>query len=108
MSCVRHQEVIRVSHKGVTRCGHFSFARTETHAASAPDRFDFQEFSHGDLVEAVTEQVSAESIPRVIYPDDSTVFGQELRFLQEYFSLLLDPRFVETIPCYERGLERTS
>jgi starch phosphorylase len=54
-------------------------------SASAPDRFDFQEFSHGDFVGAVTEQVSAESITRVLYPDDSTVYGQELRFLQEYF-----------------------
>src|SRR5262249_33458891 len=54
-------------------------------SASAPDSFNFQEFSHGDFVTAVTEQVSAESITRVLYPDDSTIYGQELRFLQEYF-----------------------
>jgi starch phosphorylase len=54
-------------------------------AASATDSFDFQEFSHGDFVGAVTEKLAAESITRVLYPDDSTTMGQELRFLQEYF-----------------------
>ena len=54
-------------------------------AAGAADRFDFQEFSHGDFVGAVTETLAAESITRVLYPDDSTAMGQELRFLQEYF-----------------------
>ncbi len=54
-------------------------------AASAPDLFDFQEFQHGDFVGAVHEILAAESITRVLYPDDSTVIGQQLRFLQEYF-----------------------
>jgi glycogen phosphorylase len=54
-------------------------------AASAPDSFDFREFSHGDFVGAVTESLAAESISRVLYPDDSTERGQALRFLQEYF-----------------------
>ena len=54
-------------------------------AAGATDSFDFQEFSHGDFVGAMTEKLAAESITRVLYPDDSTTMGQELRFLQEYF-----------------------
>ncbi len=54
-------------------------------AAGAPDFFDLQEFEHGDFVGAVTETLAAESITRVLYPDDSTVVGQQLRFLQEYF-----------------------
>ncbi len=54
-------------------------------AAGAPDFFDFQEFGHGDFVGAVTETLMAESMTRVLYPDDSTVVGQQLRFLQEYF-----------------------
>lgn len=58
-------------------------------AAGASDSFDFQEFSHGDFVGAVTEKLAAESITRVLYPDDSTTMGQELRFLQEYFLGLL-------------------
>jgi len=54
-------------------------------AAAAPDFFDFQAFSHGEFVSAVAETLAAESLTRVLYPDDSTARGQALRFVQEYF-----------------------
>ena len=54
-------------------------------AAAAPDYFNFQEFSGGDFVGALAETLSAESLTRVLYPDDSTSMGQGLRFVQEYF-----------------------
>jgi starch phosphorylase len=54
-------------------------------AARAPDYFDFQAFSHGQFVGAVAEALEAESLTRVLYPDDSTQLGQGLRFVQEYF-----------------------
>jgi starch phosphorylase len=54
-------------------------------AAAAPDAFDFEEFSEGDLVGALAGTLSAESLTRVLYPDDSTSVGQGLRFVQEYF-----------------------
>jgi starch phosphorylase len=54
-------------------------------AAAAPDFFNFEEFSHGDFVEAFTQTLSAETLTRVLYPDDSGVRGQTLRLLQEYF-----------------------
>jgi starch phosphorylase len=54
-------------------------------AAAASDYFDFQEFSRGDFVGALAETLSAESLTRVLYPDDSTSAGQGLRFVQEYF-----------------------
>jgi starch phosphorylase len=54
-------------------------------AAAAPDYFDFQRFSSGDFVSALAETLSAESLTRVLYPDDSTTMGQGLRFVQEYF-----------------------
>ena len=54
-------------------------------AAAAPDSFDFQEFSQGDFVGALAETLEAESLTRVLYPDDSTTSGQGLRFVQEYF-----------------------
>jgi starch phosphorylase len=54
-------------------------------AATTPDSFDFQVFSHGEFVSAVAETLTAESLTRVLYPDDSTSFGQGLRFIQEYF-----------------------
>jgi starch phosphorylase len=54
-------------------------------AARAADYFDFQTFSHGDFVGAVAETLTAESLTRVLYPDDSTSQGQKLRFVQEFF-----------------------
>jgi glycogen phosphorylase len=54
-------------------------------AAAAPDYFDFQEFSSGDFVGALAGTLTAESLTRVLYPDDSTNMGQGLRFGQEYF-----------------------
>jgi len=54
-------------------------------AAAAPDYFDFEKFGTGDFVGAFGETLQAESLTRVLYPDDSTAKGQGLRFLQEYF-----------------------
>ena len=54
-------------------------------AAAAPDYFDFQDFGRGDFVGALGQTLEAESLTRVLYPDDSTTEGQGLRFLQEYF-----------------------
>ena len=54
-------------------------------AAAASNYFDFQEFSSGDFAGALAETLAAESLTRVLYPDDSTSKGQGLRFVQEYF-----------------------
>jgi starch phosphorylase len=54
-------------------------------AAAAPDVFDFQAFSAGEFVSALAERLTAESLTRVLYPDDTTSMGQGLRFVQEYF-----------------------
>jgi starch phosphorylase len=53
--------------------------------AASPDYFDFREFSTGDFVGALVDRMAAETVTRVLYPDDSTVEGHALRFLQEYF-----------------------
>jgi starch phosphorylase len=54
-------------------------------AAATPDYFDFQEFGTGDFIGALGQTLEAETLTRVLYPDDSTTMGQGLRFLQEYF-----------------------
>src|SRR6185437_14808967 len=54
-------------------------------AASTPHFFNFQEFSTGDFVGALAETLTAETLTRVLYPDDSTAQGKGLRFLQQYF-----------------------
>jgi glycogen phosphorylase len=54
-------------------------------SAVAPQSFNLAEFSTGDFAGAVIEGVAAESVTRVLYPDDSTEAGRSLRFLQQYF-----------------------
>jgi starch phosphorylase len=53
--------------------------------AGTPHDFDFGEFSSGDFVGAVHDQIAAETLTRVLYPDDSIDRGRALRFAQEYF-----------------------
>jgi glycogen phosphorylase len=54
-------------------------------AASAPVYFDLRAFSQGEFVNALAGTLAAKSLTRVLYPDDSTTRGQQLRFVQEYF-----------------------
>jgi starch phosphorylase len=54
-------------------------------SAETPDFFDFRQFSGGDFVGALAENLTAETLTRVLYPDDSTSEGKGLRFLQQYF-----------------------
>jgi starch phosphorylase len=54
-------------------------------AVKASNNFDFAQFSSGDFVGALAETLTAETITRVLYPDDHTTEGRGLRFLQEYF-----------------------
>jgi starch phosphorylase len=54
-------------------------------AAATADTFDFKKFSSGDFVGALAEMLSAETLTRVLYPDDSTSMGRGLRFVQEFF-----------------------
>jgi glycogen phosphorylase len=70
-------------------------------AAAAPDAFDFQVFSHGQFVGAVAERLAAESLTRVLYPDDSTSLGQALRFIQEYF--LVACSLADLVRRFRRG-----
>jgi starch phosphorylase len=54
-------------------------------AAASPDFFNFAEFDTGDFVGAIIDHVLAETVTRVLYPNDSNTAGQVLRFVQEYF-----------------------
>jgi len=54
-------------------------------SASSPDYFNFGEFSSGDFFGAVSDKLVADTLTRVLYPDDSTAGGRSLRFVQEYF-----------------------
>ena len=47
--------------------------------------FHIDAFNAGDYTAAVREQVAAKNLSRVLYPDDSTPQGKELRLKQQYF-----------------------
>ena len=47
--------------------------------------FHIDAFNAGDYVAAVYDQVEAKNLSRVLYPDDSTPQGKELRLKQQYF-----------------------
>jgi len=47
--------------------------------------FDFKSFNTGDYFGAVKAKQKAESISSVLYPNDTTIEGKELRLKQEYF-----------------------
>jgi glycogen phosphorylase len=47
--------------------------------------FHIDAFNAGDYSGAVREQVEAKNLSRVLYPDDSTPQGKELRLKQQYF-----------------------
>jgi starch phosphorylase len=70
-------------------------------AAATPDYFDFQQFSRGDFVGALAETLMAETLTRVLYPDDSTSQGQGLRFIQEYF--LVACSLADIVRRYQRS-----
>ena len=53
--------------------------------AHAGNLFDLTDFNRGDYASAVRAQNSDENISRVLYPNDSTESGRELRLKQEYF-----------------------
>ena len=53
--------------------------------SKAPEEFDFDAFNRGGYEEAVRQKNMAETISKVLYPNDHTDAGKELRLLQQYF-----------------------
>jgi glycogen phosphorylase len=54
-------------------------------SAKAEREFDLEPFNRGDHIAAAVPSVTAETISRVLYPDDTTEQGKLLRLKQEYF-----------------------
>lgn len=53
--------------------------------AEAPESFDFQAFNVGDYMGAVQQKMVAETISKVLYPNDNQMQGRKLRLAQQYF-----------------------
>ena len=54
-------------------------------AAHAGELFNLEDFNRGQHIAAVESRASIKNLSRVLYPDDSTWNGRELRLRQEYF-----------------------
>ncbi|WP_272690131.1 glycogen/starch/alpha-glucan family phosphorylase [Providencia sp. PROV152] len=54
-------------------------------SAKASDEFDLQIFNDGEYYSAVKKKNDSENVSRVLYPNDSTYSGKELRLKQEFF-----------------------
>ncbi|AIR70298.1 glycogen phosphorylase [Dickeya fangzhongdai] len=54
-------------------------------AAQASNEINLGKFNQGDYFAAVEDKNHSENVSRVLYPDDSTYSGRELRLRQEYF-----------------------
>jgi starch phosphorylase len=53
--------------------------------AEASEEFNFEAFNAGNYDRAVAEKMSSETISKVLYPNDNTPQGKELRLAQQYF-----------------------
>ncbi len=53
--------------------------------AGASEEFNFKVFDSGDYAGAVTDKIFSENISKVLYPNDNTSQGQQLRLEQQYF-----------------------
>jgi starch phosphorylase len=54
-------------------------------ASKATEDFDLAAFNRGGYVEAVREKAVGETVSKVLYPNDKTENGKELRLVQQYF-----------------------
>ncbi len=54
-------------------------------SAKATKDFDLRQFNDGNYDEAVEERTDSETISRILYPNDASASGRELRLKQQYF-----------------------
>jgi starch phosphorylase len=54
-------------------------------SAKATSEIDLSAFNQGNYLGAVSQKNNSENVTRVLYPDDSTLSGRQLRLHQEYF-----------------------
>ena len=69
--------------------------------SKASEEFDLDVFNQGGYVEAVREKATVETISKVLYPNDETESGKELRLVQQYFFVSCSLR--DMIARYQRS-----
>jgi len=76
-------------------------------AAKATRDFDLKDFNEGNYIKAVESKNESENLSKVLYPDDSTTMGQELRLKQQYFFVCASlqdilKRYIKTHDNYDQ------
>eukprot|EP00730_Choanoeca_flexa_P006785 TRINITY_DN12225_c3_g1_i3.p1 TRINITY_DN12225_c3_g1~~TRINITY_DN12225_c3_g1_i3.p1 ORF type:complete len:859 (+),score=205.07 TRINITY_DN12225_c3_g1_i3:92-2668(+) len=74
-------------------------------AANSNGSFQFDQFQSGNYIDAVLTRNLAESITRVLYPNDSEMHGKELRLKQEY---MLVSASLQDIICRYKAMQLNS
>ena len=82
-------------------------------SARATEEIDLSAFNRGNYFAAVESKNHSENVSRVLYPDDSTPSGRELRLHQEYFFVSaslqdLLRRYLSTHDSFEQLAEKVS
>ncbi|MEC8484092.1 MAG: glycogen/starch/alpha-glucan family phosphorylase, partial [Pseudomonadota bacterium] len=70
-------------------------------SSRSTEDFDLDEFNKGDYVEAVRSKAIGETISKVLYPNDKTENGKELRLVQQYFFVACS--LADILRRFERG-----
>ncbi|WP_137389763.1 glycogen/starch/alpha-glucan phosphorylase [Rhodoligotrophos defluvii] len=65
--------------------GHYAVNTLRLWGARPVEPMDLATFNRGAFMEALSPQLRARTVVRVLYPDDSTIEGRELRLRQEHF-----------------------
>jgi starch phosphorylase len=71
--------------------------------AEASEQFNFEAFNAGNYDRAVEEKINSETISKVLYPNDNTPAGRELRLAQQYF--FVSASLQDLIRLYQRNHE---
>jgi starch phosphorylase len=83
---VNTQEVMALAYDTpVPGYGNYTVNNMRLWSAKATREFNFECFNEGDYERAVAEKAETETISKVLYPNDNTPEGKELRLKQEYF-----------------------
>jgi starch phosphorylase len=81
--------------------------------ARASQEFDLSDFNAGDYLAAVEDKNISENISKVLYPNDLTVMGKELRLQQQYFFVAcsihdLVHRYLKTHDSFDGFADKTA
>ena len=74
-------------------------------SARAPEAIELSAFNAGDYNRAIEAKNRSENVSRVLYPDDSTPAGKELRLRQEYF--FVSASLQDILRRYRRPMDRS-